>query len=188
MRIVRFLQDSATLPRLLIAAFAMFAMRYAVMPWLGAGALESAGAGPLDLMFAYSPAQAHAALEGFGTAGRAAYRMFLLTADLVYPVTYTLCIAWGLALLMRGTAMADARWPLLLPIATFAFDMAENTGIVTMLGLFPDEPQWLALMTSACTTLKWIAAGASLALLFGLLLLRLYRLMRGANRASKGEK
>lgn len=172
MRIINILAAAATPMRLLAVAVLCAMVRYGVMPYLGAQAMNTPGAGPLDLMFAYSPAQAFAALAAFSDAGRAAYRLFLLTADLAYPITYTLVLAWSIALFSRTTRWENARWLLLAPLFLFGFDMAENMGIVALLGVYPAQPIWLALITSLCTTLKWIFAGSSIVIVLALLVVR----------------
>lgn len=162
MHFIDWLSRTATPMRLLVAAVAMTVIRYAVMPRVDAEIMNTPGAGPLDLMFAYSPAQAFATLGAFSDAGRDAYRLFLLTADVAYPITYTLFFAWSIALLSRTTRWAGARWLLFAPLLLFGFDMAENTGIITLLGVYPMQPAWLALITSLCTTLKWIFAAITI--------------------------
>lgn len=172
MRIINTLTTAAAPMRLLVMAVLCGIVRYGVMPHLGAQAMDTPGAGPLDLMFAYSPAQAFATLAAFSDAGRAAYRLFLLTADVAYPITYTLVLAWSITLLARATRWANARWLLLAPLFLFGFDMAENTGIVALLSIYPAQPVWLALITSLCTTLKWIFAGLSIVIVLALIVVR----------------
>ena len=162
MRIINALTRTATPLRLLIAAIAMTLIRYGVMPRLGAQVMNTPGAGPLDLMFAYSPAQAFATLAAFSDAGRAAYRLFLMTADVAYPITYTLFFAWSIALLSRTTRWANSRWLLLPPLLLFGFDMAENATVIALISLHPAQPVWLALLASVFTTLKWMWAGVTM--------------------------
>ena len=45
---------------------------------------------PLDLMFFYTPAKAFAMIEKYADAGRAVYLKIELTADILYPIIYTL--------------------------------------------------------------------------------------------------
>lgn len=170
---IKWLESTATPIRLLVAGIAMTLIRYGVMPRLGAQVMNTPGAGPLDLMFAYSPAQAFATLGAFSDAGRDAYRLFLLTADIAYPITYTLFFAWSIVLLSRTTRWAGTRWPLLSPLLLFGFDMAENTGIVSLLGVYPAQPAWLALLTSLCTTLKWICVAITIVIALALAVVRI---------------
>ncbi|MEQ1510661.1 MAG: hypothetical protein ABL909_09720 [Sphingopyxis sp.] len=178
MAMIGWLRNSATPLRLLIVAIVMNALRYGVMPRMGAEVMNTPGAGPLDLMFAYSPAEAFATIGAFSDAGRSAYRLFLLSADVAYPISYLLFFAWSIALLQRSTRWAAAHWPLVPPLALFGFDMAENAGIVTMLSLYPEQPWTIALITSICTTLKWIFAGMSFLVILWLGAVRLIEAWR----------
>jgi len=45
---------------------------------------------PLDLMFFYTPAKAFEMMDKYGEAGRAVYLKIELTADIIYPIIYTL--------------------------------------------------------------------------------------------------
>lgn len=180
MRFIDWLSRTATPMRLLVAAVAMTVIRYAVMPRLGAQVMNTPGAGPLDLMFAYSPAQAFATLGAFSGEGRDAYRLFLLTADVAYPITYTLFFAWSIALLSRTKRWAGGRWLLMPPLLLFAFDMAENTAIVTLLSVHPAQPAWLALIASLCTTLKWIFAAITIVMALTLAAVRVVARIRRA--------
>ncbi len=174
------MKSTATPMRLLVAAVAMTVIRYGIMPRLGAQVMNTPGAGPLDLMFAYSPAQAFATLGAFSGEGRDACRLFLLTADIAYPITYTLFFAWSIVLLSRTTHWAGARWLLLAPLLLFGFDMAENTAIVALLSVHPAQPAWLALIASLCTTLKWIFAALTIVLVLTLAAVRLAARIRRA--------
>src|SRR5512134_3993953 len=56
---------------------------------------------PLDLMFFYSPEKAFAMIEKYGEAGRALYMKIELTADILYPIIYTLFYGLLLSWLMK---------------------------------------------------------------------------------------
>jgi hypothetical protein len=45
---------------------------------------------PLDLMFFYTPGQAFEMMDRYGEAGRSVYFRIELTADIIYPIIYTL--------------------------------------------------------------------------------------------------
>lgn len=170
---LRLLHDSATVPRLIAAAIVCGLIRYGLMPGMGKAILETPGAGPLDLMFAYTPDEAFASIAAMGEAGRGAYRLFLMTADVIYPVSYVLLLGWAIALAARATRFAGALW-LLAPVAgLFLFDMCENTAVIALLVQYPARPEALAWMASAFTTLKWLCAGAAALVLLGLAALRL---------------
>lgn len=162
MKLLKWLHDSATGPRLVAAIIISNLIRFGVMPMFGAAFMTNPDARPLDLMFAYTPEQAFASLTAFGEAGRSAYRLFLWTADLAYPISYTLMVAWAIVLLKRNTRLASAQWPLLAPLLLFGFDLLENTSVIALLSVSPVQPVALAWLASLCTTFKWIFAGISL--------------------------
>ena len=75
---------------ILLVAFGLM-MGY-VMPLAG-GILALAANNsvtPLELIFLYTPEQAFDMIEKYGEAGRSLYFRIELTADILYPITYTL--------------------------------------------------------------------------------------------------
>ena len=56
---------------------------------------------PLDLMFFYTPEKAFAMIDKYGEAGRALYMKIELTADIIYPIVYTLFYGLLLSWLMQ---------------------------------------------------------------------------------------
>ena len=115
-----------------------------------------------DLRFAYSPTEAFAKLVAFSDVGRSAYRSFLLTADIIYPVSYTLFFLWSIALLGRQSDMQNDAKLMTAPLLLLVFDMLENTTIILLLTLYPSKPVALALVASVFTTTKWIFAGLTM--------------------------
>lgn len=170
---IRWFHRTATPMRLALATLVSTLIRYAVMPRLGAEVMNSPGAGPLDLKFAYSPAEAFATIDAFTDQGRAAYRLFLLSADIAYPISYTLMFGWAIVLLARGTRLAPVSWPLIPPLLLLGFDLLENTSIVALLSAYPAKSMALAIAASVFTTLKWIMVGVTIAVLLGLVIMQL---------------
>lgn len=136
-------------------------------------AMESAsgGTGPIDLQLFYTPEKVYHMVESYGEAGRAAYRTFELTGDILYPIVYTLffglAITW---LFQRGFAPASPMQKYnVVPFGGWLFDLLENMGIVAMLSVFPSTPEWLAWVTAIFTFIKWLFAGsAGMLMLMGL--------------------
>lgn len=166
---------AATIRRLVIVALICGGIRYGVMPRIGAELLTTPGAGPLDLMFAYTPAEAFANIGAFSDTARSSYRMFLVTADIAYPISYTLLFVWAIALVIRTTRLEHARWPFAPPLLLFGFDIMENAAVFTLLSLHPDQPVALAWLASIFTTLKWSFAGVTMLVLVYALGLRLVK-------------
>jgi len=128
--------------------------------------ITSGGAGPLDLLFFYTPQQAYERIAAYGEAGRAAYRVTELTADVLYPTVYSLFLGLLISWLFQRGFDAQAgiqRWNVT-PLGAWTFDLLENLGIVTMLTVYPAAPAWLAWLTAGCTMTKWLFAGASVLL------------------------
>lgn len=148
---------------LLEAAFNVF-----IMPMAQAlMKADSGGPGPIDLLFFYTPAKAYEMVAAYGEYGRSFYRSVELTADLIYPIVYTLffglLMSW---LFQRGFSSQSTmrRWNAL-PVGGWFFDLMENLGIVGMLSVYPATPALLGWLTAGFTLLKWLFAAAALALI-----------------------
>jgi hypothetical protein len=97
---------------------------------------------------------------------RAAYRIFELTGDIIYPIIYTLffglAITW---LFQRGFPSTSGMHKFnVVPFGAWLFDLFENLGIVAMLSVFPLTPALLAWISAVFTLVKWLFAGASILL------------------------
>ena len=145
--------------RVLILFLADALMMGYVMP-LAAGILAFAANNhviPLDLMFFYTPAQAFQMIDKYGEAGRALYLKIELTADIIYPIVYTLFYGFLLSwLFQRAFKSASPMQKLnIIPIGAWFFDLLENLGIVSMLAMYPAKPAFLAWLTMIFGSLKW---------------------------------
>lgn len=114
-------------------------------------------AGPLDLKFFYTPEEAYSLVESYGEAGRAAYRIFDLTADVVHPIAYTLFFGLLLSVLLQRAFPSNSAFQKfnVAPAISWIFDMLENIGVVTMLSIFPSGPALVAWLTAISTSIKW---------------------------------
>ncbi len=127
----------------------------------------SGGVGPIDLQFFYTPEKVYSMVASYGDAGRADYRLFELTGDIIYPIVYTLffslTITW---LFQRGFPSNSAMQKYnVVPFGGWLFDLFENLGIVAMLSVYPTTPAMLAWVTAIFTVIKWLFAIASGALM-----------------------
>jgi hypothetical protein len=128
---------------------------------------DAGGPGPLDLRFFTLPAKTFEIIGQYGEYNRVFYRNVELTADILYPIVYTLffslLISW---LFQRGFASTSKmqKWNVL-PFGAWLFDLLENIGIVILLAVYPSTPVILALMTTLLTMVKWVFAGGSMVLL-----------------------
>lgn len=112
---------------------------------------------PLDLMFFYTPERAFEMMDRYGEAGRSIYLRIELTADIIYPIIYTLFFGLLLSwLFQRGFSQNSPmqKWNIA-PVGSFFFDLLENVGIVSMLMMYPSQPAILAWITMLFGSLKW---------------------------------
>lgn len=133
----------------------------------------SGGTGPIDLKLFYTPDQVYSMVASYGEAGRADYRLFELTGDIIYPIVYTLffslLITW---LFQRGFAPTSKMqsWNVM-PFGAWLFDLLENLGVVGMLSMYPSTPPLLAWLSTIATLIKWLfAIGSILLMLVGLVM------------------
>jgi len=127
--------------------------------------------GPLDLKFFYTPDEAYSLVELYGEAGRAAYRIFDLTADIIHPFAYTLFFGLLLSVVFQRAFSSNSLFQKfnVAPAISWFFDMLENAGVVTMLSIFPSKPAIIAWLTAISTSIKWTFFIVTIGLLlFGL--------------------
>jgi hypothetical protein len=150
-------------------------MMFYIMP-LAAGIMAFAANNsvmPLDLMFFYTPDQAFQMMDKYAEAGRSVYLKIELTADIIYPIIYTLFFGLLLSWLFQRAFKPDSpmqKWNVM-PVGAWVFDMLENTGIVSMLIMYPSKPEVMAWLTMLFGSLKW----AFFLLTMGLVLVGLVR-------------
>ena len=122
---------------------------------------------PLDLMFFYTPNQAFEMMERYGKAGRSVYLRIVLTADIIYPIIYTLFFGLFLSWLFQRGFSPDShmqRWNVA-PVGSLAFDLLENVGIVSMLSMYPSIPAGMAWITMIFGSMKWVFFAITIVLL-----------------------
>ena len=163
--------------RVIILLVADALMMGYIMP-LAAGLMAfaaNASVLPLDLMFFYTPEKAFAMIEKYGEAGRALYMKIELTADIIYPIIYTLFYGLLLSWLFQRAFKPESKMQRynVMPVGAWLFDLLENGGIVSMLTMYPSQPTVLAWLTMLFGSLKWLFAFASIGL-------ALYALARAA--------
>ena len=145
--------------RVIILFIAESLMMFYVMP-LAAGIMAFAANNsvmPLDLMFFYTPQQAFEMMDRYGEAGRSVYLRIELTADIIYPILYTLFYGLFLSWLFQRAFKPDSKmqkWNVT-PVGAWFFDMLENVGIVSMLMMYPSQPEIMAWITMIFGSLKW---------------------------------
>jgi hypothetical protein len=104
-----------------------------------------------------------------------------LSADLIYPIIYTLFFGLFISWLFQRAFKPHSKMQMwnVAPVGAWFFDLLENIGIVAMLATYPSQPVILAWLTMLLGLFKW-------ALLFVSVGLVLVGLVRAAmNRFQK---
>jgi hypothetical protein len=132
----------------------------------------SGGLNLVDLEFYYSPEKVFGMISAYGEEGRAVYRNFAMTWDILYPVVYSTLLALVISILLRNTSLENSAMRMLnlLPFGAMIFDWLENAGIVAMLTAHPQTPSTVARLASAATTAKWSVSALCLLVLLALIL------------------
>ena len=156
--------------RVLILLVADGLMMGYIMPLAGGLLAFAANASvmPLDLMFLYTPEKAFAMLDKYGEAGRALYMKIELTADIIYPIIYTLFYGLLLSWLFQRAFKPDSpmqKYNVVI-VGAWLFDLLENVGIVSMLAMYPNQPAVWAWLTMIFGSLKWLSFAVTLILVF----------------------
>lgn len=167
-------------------ALAVFALtHFAPIPG-GLKALTAASGGEplLDLQPAFTSDEVYRRLDAFGEAGRAAYRWFTVTTDVVFPLT----LAAFLYLLAKSASQQFASAKRLhallpaIPVVWFALDMTENLSIFALLSHYPERIDALAGHLGYITTAKRAALLAGIAVPLLLLAMAGVRYLRQRGR------
>jgi hypothetical protein len=89
-----------------------------------------------------------------------------LTADIIYPIIYTLFYGLLLSWLLQRAYKPDSPMQKLnaMPAGAWLFDLLENIGIVSMLSMYPSQPSVLAWLTMIFGLVKWAFAIGSILL------------------------
>jgi hypothetical protein len=139
-----------------------------IMPLIGG--LMQDGTGliqPLDLMMFAAPDKLFAMIERYGDGTRVFYRNVELTADIIYPIIYLFAFGLLISWLFERGFPSDSKMRKLnvVPFGAFVFDMLENMTIVTLLSIFPAQPMALGWLLFLLTSVKWLFAFGSIALI-----------------------
>lgn len=121
------------------------------------------GLGPLDLLFHYAPSTAWRYLDAYGSQGRSLYLFCELSADVAYPLFYTLFFLTLTLWLLKKSGRPTNGLAWLLPLLPGMFDFLENGMLVWLLLVYPQK-WWLpAFLAGLFTTAKWVALAVLLA-------------------------
>ncbi len=120
----------------------------------------------LDQQPAFSTEEIYQRLDAFGQTGRELYKWFLVTTDVIFPLS----LLAFLFLLARYTSQQLAPPSalrgllLVLPFAFFALDMIENLSIFLMLSDYPERHQLTGRLLGYVTIVKRLSMYAAVLL------------------------
>jgi hypothetical protein len=141
-----------------------------------------------DMSFLYSPSDLYKMAEAYGEQGRQAYVRARFTFDLVWPLVYTLFLATAISWVFGRAFAPDSTWQQanLAPLLGALFDYLENLSASLVMLRYPAQTPVVDLLAPLFTVLKWSFLGASFALLFGGVVVGVWRWMarRIANRSA----
>jgi hypothetical protein len=150
----------------LLGGLIAWAALMSVVPPALAGAMGYTGRLPLFALSnapTYTPAQAHAFLAAYGSAGRLAYAVSLALFDVVFPILYGGVLSTGLRLVAHGAHLAPraqraaGRVPFIATGANWAADVC----ILALLFAYPSPLAPAAVAAAVLTLVKFAALGAS---------------------------
>lgn len=116
----------------------------------------------LDLQPSFSADDVYARLDAFGEAGRELYQRFLVTTDVVFPLSL---LGFLVAFARYASGGMTAAWRVALlavPIAWFALDMGENASVYWLLSLYPERDDAIAGVVGFVTSAKRAALFAAI--------------------------
>ena len=165
----------------LLTVIVVFVSTHLMPSFGGVHAVERAAHGlpVLDRAPAFDPGEIMQRLESFGPVGRAAYKRFTYTSDIVFPVTI-LAFFLLLARFLRGLRPTKIGWILFIfPSAWLLTDLAENVLVYSVIDAFP-------VVSKAASVLGEVTV-AKFTLLFASIIMPMLYLLLLKRRVAKAE-
>jgi len=128
--------------------------------------MTATGSPLLDQIPSFSQEEVYARIAAFGAEGRALYRRFALTTDIIFPLTWMpfLFLYAGFACSRLGASPAARSALLAIPVAYLMADIIENVFVWIMLTDFPAPHPSLGGAMIYPTAAKWLALISALLL------------------------
>jgi hypothetical protein len=141
---------------------------------------ETGSAVSPDMSFFYLPADLYKITESYGEEGREAYVRARFTFDLVWPLVYMLFLATAISWVFGKAFAPDSRWQRanLAPLLGGLFDYLENLSTSLVMLRYPAQTPVVDLLAPVFTALKWGFLGVSFVLLFGGIVVAVWRWMK----------
>ncbi len=129
-----------------------------------------------DLRLAYSLLDLQTVFSLVGQEGMIVWAQVHLL-DYMLPVIYSLAIAFGIMIGLRGTYPERSSLTKLIsiPFLGCAMDYLENLLILSQILSYPNLSESVIVLASAFTTVKWISMALGFILIGGLLITILYK-------------
>jgi hypothetical protein len=130
-----------------------------------------------DTSFVYSREELYQIAESYGEQGRQAYVRARFTFDLIWPLVYSLFLATAISWVFGKAFAPDSRWQRanLIPLLAALSDYLENLSTSLVMLRYPDQTPVVDALAPVFTALKWSLLGASFILLFGAIVVRIWR-------------
>ncbi|MBK6905194.1 MAG: hypothetical protein IPH04_20945 [Saprospirales bacterium] len=168
-RITNFLKSLGKWPSILLLLATFFGINAFFFPWAEKKLAGFGGPGTkvLDLHFGFSPEEAYRFLEKIGPEGRSLYGLIEGTADMIYPIVYSLLLGTLLVLIWRRILPENSRRLRigLIPLVAAVFDYLENICNLILVQRFPQASDAVAQASSLMGMGKWVFFGLSALLL-----------------------
>jgi hypothetical protein len=166
--------------KIMVAAIVIFVLFMVfVLPAASAYKEKRAGAASSpDTSFIYSADELYEMADSYGQEGRNAYIFMRFTFDLAWPLVYLFFMAAVISNLLRCfNEDSKLRYLNLVPFAGALFDYLENIFAAITVSRFPLKTIIVAELTPVWTLIKWVTLGFGFAVLFVLIIYRLYKLI-----------
>jgi hypothetical protein len=137
-----------------------------------------------DMSFLYSSSDLYRMAESYGVEGRQAYVRARFTFDLVWPLVYTLFLTTAISWVFGKAFAPDSRWQRanLIPLLGALFDYLENLSTSLVMLRYPAQTPVVDLLAPVFTALKWSLLAASFVLLFGGIVVAVWRWIKERTR------
>lgn len=155
--------------------FALFIIL--VLPRVSDYTKANIGSESADSSFFYDGEKLYNIAESYGEDGRSLYILLRWTFDILWPLVY---FAFLFSVIVLLSKTLDIHWLsrlFILPFLAMAFDFLENTLVTLVMMFFPKKVLWLGNLAGFVTSLKWSLLYVSFALMFLLLVIKLYRFL-----------
>jgi len=129
-----------------------------------------------DTRFGYSFTDIQTAFVGIGAEGLQAWAI-AHSPDFLFPLAYSFAMMFGTMLELNKVEKNSGllRKSVLLPLAGGIADYIENTLILSQIAIFPNLSELVIAIASVVTLLKWAFLILGFVVIFGLLILIIYK-------------